>query len=91
MKSLSCKDNCNYIGRNNVVTEMCGKSSLALYQDTNFREERGIVWLGAGTWKLKGIRKTPDKGKCPSQLGEKALRQILLGCLENSNWREINK
>jgi hypothetical protein len=91
MKYLSCKDYCNYIGRKNVVTEMYGKSSVALYRDTNFREKRGIAWLGAGMWKLKGVRKTVDKGKWPLQLGEKAVRHILLSCLENSNWREINK
>ena len=35
------------------------------------RKERiGIAWLVAGVWKLKGIRKNVDKGRCPPCLGE---------------------
>ena len=49
MKYLSSKDRCNYMGRQNMVTEMSGKISLAFYRDTNFRKEKRVTaWLGAG-------------------------------------------
>ena len=35
-----CKDRCNYMGRQNMLTEMSGKSSLAFYRDTKFRKEK---------------------------------------------------
>ena len=67
---------------------MSGKSSLALYRDTNFRKEKRVIaWLGAGMWKLKGFKKTADKGNAR----EKAARQTLLKCLEKSNWRKIDR
>ena len=34
------------------------------------KEISGIAWSVAGVWKLKGIRKNIDKGRCPSCLGE---------------------
>jgi len=75
-----------------MVTDISGKSSLAFCRDTNFRKEKRVIaWLRAGVLKLKGIRKTADKEKCPLKLGEKAFRQTLLNCLENKNWRKINK
>ena len=37
------------MGRQNMVTEMFGKSSLAFYRDTDFRKEKRVIaWLGAG-------------------------------------------
>ena len=49
MKYLSSKDRCNYMGRQNMVTEISGKSSLAFCRDTNFRKEKIVMaWLGAG-------------------------------------------
>jgi hypothetical protein len=36
------------MGRQNMLTETSGKSSLAFYRDTNFREKKVIAWLGAG-------------------------------------------
>jgi len=37
------------MGRQNMITEVSGKSSLAFYRDTNFRKEKRVIaWLGAG-------------------------------------------
>ena len=48
MKYLSRNDVCNYMGRQNVITEMSGKSSLAFYRDTNLRKEKRVIaWPGA--------------------------------------------
>jgi hypothetical protein len=44
-----------------------GKES---YTDECTRNERmGIIWLKAGIWKLRGIRRVVDKGRCPLFLG----------------------
>jgi hypothetical protein len=34
------------MGRQNMVTEMSGKSSLAFYRDTNFRKEKSYSVAG---------------------------------------------
>jgi hypothetical protein len=46
------------------------------------KEKMGIIWLKAGIWKLRGIRRGFEKGKCPLCLGEKDAKHILLKCSE---------
>jgi hypothetical protein len=44
-----------------------GKES---YIDERTRKERmGTIWLKAGIWKLRGIRREYDRGRCPIYLG----------------------
>jgi hypothetical protein len=38
--------------------------------DESIRKERmGIIWLKAGIWKLRGIRRKFERGRCPLYLG----------------------
>jgi len=37
-------------------------------------------------WKLKGIRRNADKGRCPLCLSEVDVKHILLDCLETGSW-----
>jgi hypothetical protein len=40
------------------------------YIDKCTRKERmGIIWLKAGIWKLRGIRRGFKRGRCPLCLG----------------------
>jgi hypothetical protein len=48
----------------------------------------GIIWLKAEIWKLRGIRRGFERGRCPLCLGEKDTKQILLKCSETKRWRE---
>jgi hypothetical protein len=44
--------------------------------------------LKAGIWKLKGIRRGLEKGRCPLCWGEEDVKHILLKCKEPKKWRE---
>jgi hypothetical protein len=47
------------------------------------RNERiGVIWLKAGIWKLKGIRRGLEKGRCPLCWGEEDEKHILVNCKE---------
>jgi hypothetical protein len=75
-----------------------GKES---YIDECTRKERmGIIWLKAGIWKLRGIRRGFERGRCPLCQGEKDAKHIWLKCSEtkkrreecvNSKWLNINE
>jgi hypothetical protein len=52
------------------------------------KEILGIIWLKAGIWKLKGIRRGFEKGRCPLCLGEEDVKHTLLKCSETKKWRE---
>jgi hypothetical protein len=52
------------------------------------RERMGIIWWEAGIWKLRGIRKDFERGRCPLCLGEEDAKHILLKCPETKKWRE---
>jgi hypothetical protein len=39
-----------------------------------------IIWLKAGIWKLREIRRGFEKGRCPLCLGEEDAKHILLKC-----------
>jgi hypothetical protein len=63
-----------------------GKES---YIDKCTRKERiGIIWLKAGIWKLRRIRRGLEKGQCPLCWEEEDAKRILLKCRESKKWRE---
>jgi hypothetical protein len=47
-----------------------------------------IIWLKVGIWKLRGIRKGFERGRCPLCLGEEDAKRIVLKCFETKKWRE---
>ena len=41
------------------------------------REEKNrLVWLKAGVWKFRYIRRQKDKGSCPLYLGNEAVQHL---------------
>jgi hypothetical protein len=50
----------------------------------------GIIWWKAGIWKLRGIRKVFERGRCPLCSGEEDANHIrvVLKCFEIKKWRE---
>jgi hypothetical protein len=42
----------------------------------------------AGIWKLRGIRRGFERGRCPLCFGEEDAKHILLKCSETKMWRE---
>jgi hypothetical protein len=64
------------------------------YIDECTRKERtGILWPKAGIWKLRGIRRGSDRGRCPLYLGEVDAKHILIKCPEAmcNKWLIINE
>jgi hypothetical protein len=47
------------------------------------------AWLKGGIWKLRGIRRGYEKGRCPLYL-EKDVKHILLSCLERKSWGKFS-
>jgi hypothetical protein len=52
------------------------------------KERIGILWLKAGFWKLRRIRRGSDRGRFPPCLGEMEAKHIMLKCPETKKWRE---
>jgi hypothetical protein len=48
----------------------------------------GIAWFRAGIWKLRGMRKGLETGRCPLCNGEEDAIHILLKCPEIRRLRE---
>jgi hypothetical protein len=48
----------------------------------------GLAWFKIGIWKLRGMRKGFDKGRCPLCSEEEDPKHILLKCSETRKWRE---
>jgi hypothetical protein len=48
----------------------------------------GIAWFRTGIWKLRGIRKGLEIGRCPLFNGEEDAIHILLKCPETRRLRE---
>jgi hypothetical protein len=48
----------------------------------------GIIRLKAGIWKLRGIRRRFERGRCPLCLEEEGAKHMLLECPETKKWRE---
>jgi hypothetical protein len=47
-----------------------------------------IAWFRAGIWKLRGIRRGLEVGRCPLCNGEEDAIHILLKCAETRRLRE---
>jgi hypothetical protein len=77
---------------------MSEKSSLTLHPEMNLcqfggtrwyikcysrKEGNEIAWLLGEVWKLKGIRRNTDKGRCPLCLGEKDVKTHTTGLFQN--------
>jgi hypothetical protein len=63
-------------------------------------DRMGIAWFRAGIWKLRGIRKGLEIGRCPLRNGEEESMHILLKCPEarrlrehllSRKWQTVNK
>jgi hypothetical protein len=89
------RERCNDTQKQNMFADLNVKMSLTLsrqvkcewgkewYIDKYTRKERiGVIWLKAGIWKLKGIRRGLEKGRCPLCWGEEDEKHILLKCKE---------
>jgi hypothetical protein len=51
-------------------------------------ERSGLAWFKTGIWKLRGMRKGFEKGRCPLCSEEEDSIHILLKCSETRKWRE---
>jgi hypothetical protein len=76
------REQCNDIQGQNMFADINAKNSMTFYSQIKYewdkesyidkctRKERiGIIWLKAGIWKLKGIRRGLEKVRCPYVLG----------------------
>jgi hypothetical protein len=85
------RESWNDIQKQNMFADLNVKVSLTFYRqvkcewgkewyiDKRTRKERiGVIWLKAGIWKLKGIRRGLGKGRCPLFGGEDDEKHILL-------------
>jgi hypothetical protein len=53
------------------------------------RNERSrLAWFRTGVWKLGGMRKGFEKGRCPLCSADEDAVHILLKCSETRKWRE---
>jgi hypothetical protein len=57
-----------------------------MYDSNN--ERMGIAWFRAGIWKLRGMRKGLEIGRCPLCNGEEDSVHIILKCPETRRLRE---
>jgi hypothetical protein len=51
-------------------------------------ERSGLAWFKTGVWKLRGMRKGFEKGRCPLCSEDEDAIHILLKCSETRKWRE---
>jgi hypothetical protein len=95
------KARCNNIERQNLFSKIKGKRSLIFYSEMKqewareqyisccSRTERsGLAWFKTGIWKLRGMRKGSEKGRCPICSEEEDPIHVLLKCSETRKWRE---
>jgi hypothetical protein len=69
--------------------EMKQESGKECYTDECTKNERMGIWLKAGTWKLTGIRRGSERGKCPLCMGEEGAKHTWLKCPEMKKQREL--
>jgi hypothetical protein len=76
------------------------KRSLVFYQEMKQKwgkeeyiklcsrhERNGLVWMKAGVWKLRGIRRGWGKRTCPLCGGNEDVKHVLLSCSETKKGR----
>jgi hypothetical protein len=51
-------------------------------------ERSGLAWFRTGIWKLRGMRKGFEKGRCPLCSEDEDAIHILLKCSETRKWME---
>jgi hypothetical protein len=51
-------------------------------------ERSGLAWFKTSIWKLRGMRKEFEKGRCTLCSKDEDAIHILLKCLETRKWRE---
>jgi hypothetical protein len=51
-------------------------------------ERSGLAWFKTGIWKLSGMKKGFENGRCPLCSKEEDPIHILLKCLKTRKWRE---
>jgi hypothetical protein len=92
------RERCNDIGRQNIFSDINVKISLIFYCEMKYewgkeshsdkctrKERMGIIWLKTGIWKLRGIGRGFERGRCPLCLGEEDAKHILLKCSETKS------
>jgi hypothetical protein len=95
------RERCNDIERQNIFSDVNVKISLIFYCEIKYewgkesyidkctrKERMGIIWLKAGIWKLREIRRGFEKGRYPLCLWEEDAKHILLKCSETKKWGE---
>jgi hypothetical protein len=83
------RERCNDIQKQNMFADINAKISLTFYSQLKYewgkewyidkctrKEGTGIIRWKAGIWKLKGIRRGLEKGRCPPYVGERRMRNI---------------
>jgi hypothetical protein len=94
------KETCNVIERQNLFAKILEKRSLIFYSEMKYewardeyivcctRNERsGLAGFRSGIWKLRGMRKGFEKGRCPLCSEEKDAIHILLKFSDTRKWR----
>jgi hypothetical protein len=51
-----------------------------------YKKRSGLAWFKTGIWKLRGVWKGFEKGRCPLCRGEKDALYILLKYSETRKW-----
>jgi hypothetical protein len=95
------KERCNDIEHQNLFSKIKEKSSLIFYSEMKQEWARekyisccsrtkrsSLAWFKTGIWKLGGMRKGSEKGKCPLCTEEEDPIHVLLKCSKTRKWRE---
>jgi hypothetical protein len=98
---IKIKERCNDIERQNLFSKIKEKSSLIFYSEMkqecareqyisccSSTERSGLAWFKTGIWKLRGMRKGYEKGRCPPCSEDKDAVHILLKSSETRKWRQ---
>jgi hypothetical protein len=62
------------------IKQKCGREGYIEFGSRN--ERNGLVWMKAGVWKLRGIRRGWETGTCPLCRGSEDAKQRLVSCTE---------
>jgi hypothetical protein len=95
------KESCNDMERQNLFANINVNRSLIFCSEMKqewareeyigccTRNERsGLACFKTGIWKLRGMRKGFEKGRCPLCSEDEDATHILLKCLETRKWTE---
>jgi hypothetical protein len=93
VKKILIREGCKDVDRPNLFSNIREKISLIYYceikrkwgkenyiNECTRKERMGILLLNPGIWKLRGIRRGSDRGRCPLCLGEENTKHILMKC-----------